>query len=127
MPLVKIELATGRDMQTLITIRDLVTKAVIETLQLLPNDSNIRVMEYAPELFQMKPPYEILVEISMFSGRTKETKTKLYKTIVDNLDKNGIIEKEKVFILLNELPKENWGVRGGIPADEIELGFKVEI
>jgi len=32
-----------------------------------------------------------------------------------------------VFIVLNEQPRENWGIRGGIPASEIGLGFKVDI
>ena len=27
----------------------------------------------------------------------------------------------------DEVPKENWGLRGGQPASEIELGFKVEV
>ncbi len=25
------------------------------------------------------------------------------------------------------MPIENWGVRGGIPADELDLGFKVNV
>jgi phenylpyruvate tautomerase PptA (4-oxalocrotonate tautomerase family) len=75
----------------------------------------------------MRPPYEVLIEISMFLGRTKDTKKKLYQTIVNSLEKNGLIEKEKVLITLNEQPLENWGIRGGISADEIDLGFNVKI
>jgi len=78
-------------------------------------------------LFQLKPPYTMLIEISMFSGRTIATKKKLFQHIVNNLELSGLIEKEKVLITINEQPMENWGVRGGIPANEIDLGFKVEI
>jgi len=127
MPTVKIELASGRDKDTLVKIRNLVMDSVVESLQLPANDRNIRIIEYAGDLFQMKPPYEVLIEISMFLGRTKGTKKKLYQTIVNSLEINGLFEKEKILITLNEQPVENWGVRGGIPADEIDLGFNVKI
>jgi phenylpyruvate tautomerase PptA (4-oxalocrotonate tautomerase family) len=127
MPTIIIELLKGFDNQTLIKMRDLVMDAMVETLQLPHNDRNIRILEYDQGMFQMKPPYEILIEISMFSGRTKETKRRLYKNIVSTLDSNGIIGKEKVLITIHEQPLENWGVKGGIPADDIDLGFKVNI
>jgi hypothetical protein len=37
------------------------------------------------------------------------------------------IPKDHVKILLRELPKENWEIRGGQAGCDIELGFKVEI
>lgn len=75
----------------------------------------------------MKPPYEVLIEISMFLGRKKDTKKKLYQTIVNRLEINGLFEKRKVLITLNEQPLENWGICGGISAGETDLGFKVKI
>jgi 4-oxalocrotonate tautomerase family enzyme len=127
MPLVKIELATGKKRETLLKIRDTVMDAVVETLQLLPDDRNIRISEYDPELFRMKAPYEILIEITMFEGRTRETKRKLFRTIADQLENTCDIDRKKLFILINEQPMMNWGVRGCIPADELDLGFKVNI
>lgn len=127
MPTVKIELAGGKEMKTLVNIRDSVMDAVVEALKLPPDDRNIRIIEYPPTLFQMKPPYEMLIEISMFEGRTKETKKKLFQTIVNKLEVNGSIAREKVLITINEQSMGNWGVRGGIPADEIDLGFNVKI
>lgn len=127
MPTVKIELFKGKDMQFLIKIRDLVMDAVVESLLLPANDRNIRIIEYQPDLFQMKPPYELLIEISMFAGRTKDTKRKLFQTITNRLHSNGLMEKEMVLIIINEQPLENWGIRGGIPADEIDLRFKVNV
>ncbi|MDH6310343.1 phenylpyruvate tautomerase PptA (4-oxalocrotonate tautomerase family) [Dysgonomonas sp. PFB1-18] len=126
MPTVKVELREGRSIETLLKLRDAVTDAVVESLQLPDDDRNIRIIEYKPEFFQMKAPCEILIEISLFKGRTKATKKKLYKNIVDGLDTINI-EKEKIMIFLNEQPAENWGVRGGLPADEVDLGFKVDV
>jgi hypothetical protein len=37
------------------------------------------------------------------------------------------IAAEDVTIVLLESPQCNWGVRGGYPASEVELGFQVEI
>ena len=127
MPLVKIELKEGRDMSTLLKIKELVMDAVVESLQLPADDRNIRIMEYKPGLFSMKDPYEILIEIMLFAGRTAETKKKLYQNIVSPLEQNDICRPKQIFIVLNEQPRENWGVKGGIPASEIELNFKVEI
>lgn len=99
--------------------------SVVDILQLPSDDRNIRIIEYQQEYFTMKPPYELLIEISMFVGRSKDTKRKLYHTIVSKLESKGLIDKEKVLITLNEQSVENWGVRGGIPADELDLGFNI--
>jgi len=127
MPTIKIELKKGKERDTLILIKDTVMNAVIDSLQLPKDDRNIRLLEYDEDFFQMKSPYEMLIEISMFTGRTKDTKRKLYHTIVHQLDSAGLIAKEKIFILLNEQIPENWGVKGGVPADEVSLGFNVNV
>lgn len=127
MPLVKIELPQGRTLNFLLKLKELVMDAVVDTLQLPTDDRNIRIIEFRPELFDMKAPYEMIVEITLFAGRTIETKKKLYQTIVTQLELNGLFGKEKIFIVLNEQPQENWGVRGGIPANEVKLNFKIEI
>jgi 4-oxalocrotonate tautomerase family enzyme len=127
MPLTIIELAEGRSTEELIKMRDLVMDAIVDSLKLPPPDRNIRVLEYKPGLFQMKKPYEILINITMFEGRTKETKKVLYQAIVNTLYENLNIDKLTIFIVINESPRENWGVRGGIPSDEIKLDFEVKI
>ena len=125
MPLVKIELPEGRNKEVLVNLQKIVMDSVVSALALPEDDRNIRLIEYKPEFFSMKKPYEILIEISLFKGRTLDTKKLLYQTITENLQEIGI-KKEQIFILLNEQPLENWGVRGGIPASEIKLDFEVE-
>lgn len=70
--------------------------------------------------------YYILFEIDMFSGRTIETKRTLYKELVALATSFGV-ESSNVRIILKEIEKDNWGIRGGQPASEIELGFKTNI
>jgi len=127
MPQIKIELAKGNSNEFLKSLINTVMDSVQEILGLQANDRNIRLMEYDKTLFSTKPPYKILIEISLFSGRTFETKKKLYQTIVSRASEKLDLKKEEFFILLNEQPKENWGIRGGIPGNEVDLGFKVEI
>jgi phenylpyruvate tautomerase PptA (4-oxalocrotonate tautomerase family) len=127
MPLVKVELQKGYDRLKLIKLREIVMSQVVQTLQLSENDQNFRLIEYEPDFFQMKPPYKVIIEISLFSGRTPKTKKLLFQNLVQQLETHQLFERKEVFILLNEQPIENWGVRGGIPANELELGFIVEI
>ena len=127
MPLVKIELKEGRDLPTLLKMKELVMDAVVEALQLPDDDRNIRIVEYKPDLFSLKASYEILVEITLLEGRTPETKKKIYQNIVNSFEQHKVALKETVFIVLNEQPLQNWGVRGGIPANEIHLNFKIDI
>jgi phenylpyruvate tautomerase PptA (4-oxalocrotonate tautomerase family) len=66
------------------------------------------------------------VEITLFSGRSMEAKRALYKKIVANLAELGVPETEVKTILI-EVPLENWGLRGGCPASELDLGFKIDV
>jgi 4-oxalocrotonate tautomerase family enzyme len=127
MPLIKIELARGKEKSILLELMDAVMASVRETLKIPGDDTNIRLIEHDPAFFIMKRPYAILIEITLFSGRTAETKKNLFRSIVDSLQSKLAIDKDAVFIVLNEQPRENWGIRGGIPASEIGLGFKVDI
>lgn len=47
----------------------------------------------------------------------------LYREIVSGL----AAAAEDVSIVLHEPPMENWGVRGGVPASEVDVGFRVDI
>ena len=66
------------------------------------------------------------IEIELFSGRSIEAKRDLYRSIVEKLAGLGIPELETKIILI-EVPMQNWGLRGGLPASEIEIGFKVNV
>jgi phenylpyruvate tautomerase PptA (4-oxalocrotonate tautomerase family) len=66
------------------------------------------------------------VEITIFNGRSTDAKRILYKTLVANLAEVGV-PSDEIKIVLIEVPPENWGLRGGFPASEIELGFKIDV
>ena len=129
MPLVKIETRKSWSASQKYEIMEAVHSAMREALKIPENDRDIRYLGYQPEDYQVSPDKTqnyILVEITMFAGRSFQAKKKLYQEIVTNLGKLGILAGD-VFIVIHEVPLENWGIRGGIPASEVDLGFKVSV
>jgi phenylpyruvate tautomerase PptA (4-oxalocrotonate tautomerase family) len=103
--------------------------AVATTLGLPGWDRTVRLVEHAPSHFPPPPGRGerfTLVEISMFSGRSLEAKRALYRQVVKGLEAVGV-PSDDVTNTLNEISRENWGIRGGQMASEVELGFKVDV
>jgi 4-oxalocrotonate tautomerase family enzyme len=72
-----------------------------------------------------RSPGYTIIEISMFEGRTKETKKDLIRAIFRRFEEKLGIVPQDVEISIHESPKENWGIRGK-PGDELSLSYKVE-
>jgi len=67
-----------------------------------------------------------IIEISMFEGRTIETKKKLYQIIFERFESELGIAPMDVEITIFETPRHNWGIRGKA-ADELSLNYKVNV
>lgn len=129
MPLAKIEVRKTRSPSEIAAMIEAVYLAQREALKVPENDRQIRYIEHKPEHFAVPPGVSVnytLVEIIIFPGRSIQAKRNLYHEIVNRFTALGIPPME-TFIVLNELPLENWGLRGGIPASELDLGFKLEV
>ena len=129
MPLVKIEARRSWSTSQKKEIMEAVHSALREALKIPENDRDIRFNAYHIDDFQVSPEKTenyLLVEITMFAGRSLQAKKELYRGIVTNLGKLGILASD-VFIVLHEVPLDNWGIRGGVPASEVNLGFKVGV
>ncbi len=68
----------------------------------------------------------VVIEISMFNGRSIEAKKALVRCLFLNLHKNVGITPQDVEITIFENPRESWGIRG-VPGDELNLDYQVEI
>jgi phenylpyruvate tautomerase PptA (4-oxalocrotonate tautomerase family) len=66
------------------------------------------------------------IAIALFAGRSLEAKRALYRSIVRNVAALGVPENDIKIILL-DVPLENWGIRGGVPASEVDIGFKIDV
>jgi len=67
-----------------------------------------------------------IIEISMFEGRSAESKKSLIRLIFTNIERDVGIAPQDVEITITETPKQNWGIRG-LCGDELSLGYKVNV
>ncbi|MDP9140849.1 MAG: tautomerase family protein [Pseudomonadota bacterium] len=108
---------------------DSVHEAMVETLKVPARDRCLRLQEFAPEDFAVMPQcseFFTLIEISLFAGRSLDAKRACYQALVQSLGELGVPAQD-VRVILNEVPQDNWGIRGGHPASEVNLGFKIEV
>jgi len=66
------------------------------------------------------------VEIIGIAARSAGAKRELFRSIADNLEALGV-PRDHTRIYLIEPPAESWGVMGGQPASEVDLGFQIDI
>ena len=67
-----------------------------------------------------------IIEISLFEGRSTEAKKELINLLFLRLQQHLNINHDDVEITLFETPKHNWGIRG-VPGDELQLTYKVNV
>ncbi|HLQ76816.1 MAG TPA: tautomerase family protein [Terriglobia bacterium] len=67
-----------------------------------------------------------IIEISLFEGRSIETKKRLIRLLFERIHADLGISPQDLEITITETPKHNWGFRGSA-GDEISLNYKVEI
>ena len=68
----------------------------------------------------------LIIEISMFVGRSVNAKKSLIKRIYDNLFNYCEISSQDIEITIFETPKENWGIRGQ-NADDLVLNYRIDV
>jgi len=129
--LARIEILEGRSPEEKRGIIDAMGRALSEALHAPRDDPSVRLIEYPASQFSLPFPDQhsdryALIEITMFAGRSMETKRRLYQAIVAALEPFGVPPNDTM-IVLHEPPMHNWGVSGGVPASETDVGFKVDI
>lgn len=111
------------------SISDSIHEAVVEALE-YPSDKKFHrffPMESEDFLYPKdRSEKYLVVEISIFEGRTIEAKKKLISLIYKKLNENLEICGTDVEITIFETPKHNWGIRG-VCGDELALNYKVEV
>jgi len=131
MPSVLIEVRRQYTVEQEVAILEAVHLALREAFKIMPGDKNIRLIAHEPHRFacppaREQPEFYTHISIDAFEGRSLDAKRNLYRAIVNHLEPFGI-PKDHVKILLRELPKENWGIRGGQAGCDVELGFKIDV
>jgi hypothetical protein len=108
---------------------DAMRAATVEALRIPADALVLRLVEHPMECFAVPngaaERYTHIV-IQMFAGRSLLAKRALYQAIVRNLEPFGVRPGD-VRIILNDIPLENVGMRGGRPAADLELGYEVRV
>lgn len=129
MPIVHLSLTDAWTAEQARGISDAVHEALVAAFKIPDHDYIHRVHRSTPDdelvLSPTKSVKTVVVEMSIFPGRSREAKAALYREIAARLAVFGI-EPRDILVALHELPLENWGVRG-LPADQVDLGFAIRV
>lgn len=131
MPSSIIEVRTQYPEEKEIALIDAVHGALVAAFKIPEQDKNVRLVVHDAHRFacppnRSRPEAYTIVTVEAFAGRSLDTKRLLYRLIVENLQSLGI-PPDHVLILLHEIPRENWGVRGGKAGCDIDPEFRVDV
>lgn len=131
MPSTVIEVRRCYSVAEEVAIIDAVHDALVAAFGIPPGDKHVRLVSHEPHRFShsptlAQPELYTSVAIDCFAGRAVQAKRNLYREIVERLSNQGI-PPDHVTIILRESAAENWGVRGGQAACDVDLGFNVNV
>jgi phenylpyruvate tautomerase PptA (4-oxalocrotonate tautomerase family) len=122
MPLVRIDLISGKSVEFRKTLGDIVYQAMREVINVPANDKFQIITEHAAGELNVADTYLgnayseniVLIQVTMNAGRTVEMKKALFKRIADDIHAQLNLRRDDVVINLVEVAKENWSFGGGI-------------
>lgn len=129
MPLVKISIRKGRSDSEKKVLLDGIHNALVDAFEIPERDRVQRLDEYSENEFEIpndRTDKFTIIEITILPGRSFDAKKKLYQLIFSHLKTLGYNDNDAV-VVLHEPELNNWGVRGGLPASEIDLGFNLKV
>jgi phenylpyruvate tautomerase PptA (4-oxalocrotonate tautomerase family) len=110
-------------------LSDVIHDCIVEALQYPREKRAHRFFPLAAEDFYYpadRSPRYIIVEISMFEGRTVETKKTLIRLLFTRVTEAFDLALNDLEITISETPRHNWGFRGQ-PGDEVGLSYRVDV
>lgn len=131
MPSTLIEVRRPSTPEREVALIDAVHDSLVAAFRIPPQDKHLRLVVHEPHRFAVPPTLErpecfTQVTIDCFAGRSVEAKRTLYAEIVGRLEALGV-PRDHVTITLRESDLENWGIRGGQAACDVDLGFDVGV
>lgn len=121
MPLVRIDLRSGKSPEYRKALGDSVHRAMIEALAIPPDDHFQVITEHPPEGMIHDPEYlgvrysenVVFVQITLSAGRKPQQKRKLYKRMAEILAESPGLMPQDLVINLVEVVWENWSFGNG--------------
>ena len=115
MPLVRVDMIKGKLPGYKKTVLDCIHIGLMESIGIEDWDRFQRIVEIPRDDFETAPGKTdnfMIIELTLFPGRTKEQKGDAIKAITSRLGDSLGIAPTDVFIVINEPPLENWGMGG---------------
>lgn len=128
MPIVHISLTDRWNSTEARGISDGIHRALVEAFRIPDHDYLHRVHRCSREELVLAPEKGdrfVLVEMTIFPGRSAQAKENLYAKIAMNLEPFGIVTAD-ILVALHELPMGDWGLRG-LSGEKVELGFSTRV
>ncbi len=113
MPLVKIEMLKGKSSEYKKGVLESVHEGLVEALGIEDWDRFQRIIEYDKADFEFpdfKSDNFMIIELTIFPGRTAEQKQGAITAIKNHLSSSLSIDPKDVFIVINDPPRENWSI-----------------
>ncbi|HEY4916775.1 MAG TPA: tautomerase family protein [Solirubrobacteraceae bacterium] len=131
MPHVLVEVRREYSPEEEIALMDAVHSALRTAFRIPPSDRHVRLVAHEPHRFacppgKAQPDRYTLVSVDAFAGRSLDAKRALYREIVESLEPLGI-PGDHVSIVVRDIALTNWGIRGGVAACDVDLGFDVTV
>jgi len=129
MPSTLISICKPRSAAERSALIEAVHAAMVETIKIPADDRALRLQTFEAgdtSFGAAASENYTLIEITLFPGRSHEAKRALYQAIVRRLGEFGIAALD-IKVILHEVARENWGLRGGQSGADIALGFKVDV
>jgi 4-oxalocrotonate tautomerase len=121
MPFARIDMLVGKSAAYRQTVSAVVHDAIVTALS-VPMDDRFQVItEHPLENHIFSESYLgvshtediVFVQLTLNVGRSVEIKKAFYKAVADGLQGRLGLRREDVFIVLTEVPKENWSFGNG--------------
>ena len=120
MPFVKIEVKKGHTREYNKTLLKSVHEGLVKSLSIPDDDLFQRLYEIDKDYFELndyKTDKFTLIELTFLPGRSKGMKRNAIQEITRLLEERLGITSSDVYIIINEPPLDNWGIRGNQASD----------
>lgn len=110
-------------------VSDILHSCIVETLHIPPEKRFHRFICLDAEDFFYPADRSVnylIIEISIFEGRSIESKKALIRLIFERFASDLGIAPQDIEITIFETPRHHWGIRGKT-GDELSLNYRVEI
>ncbi len=122
MPLVRIDIRSGKSPEYLRAIGEAVHQCMVEVLNVPIADRFQIIAEHDPNSLIYDPTYLdisrsddiVLIQITLNHGRSLQMKRRFYSAVAQALARSPGIRPQDVFINLVEVAKENWSFGNGV-------------